>query len=885
MASIVLDTDIYNLSDIAVEVQKQYMELESDRTRAIGINGYFADINSLQLQNATIVASEVANEMWPARAKFEKNVLAHAILFNIQDINAVPATITVNIGIPEKDLFNYLKNDKFILDKESPIYIGGFEYHLQYDLMLIRNVVENNEVVYTAAYDISKKNPLSSIENPYTNPPFIQVYNTERYLVVKCVLMQVEHSSVTRKLLTSNPIENKTFEFEFENQLADFEVKVTESGKTTYLTPVFEGVGVDQTLENYCYYTYVETNRIRVRFDSISYMPGINAEIEVLIKTTHGTEGNFEYNKNIFTSLSSDNYGYKNVTAYLIIASGSRNDTSPKSDGGMDRKSVAELRKMLPKEALARGSYTLMKDLLNYFDMLNDGTNRIEVMKKVDNQFERTYFAYLVLKDSHDNVIPTNTIDIIVAKSDGEFDSHDNRKYVLKPGCAIGYDDGKYGRILKDKDEIKEFLSDDNPTKFIYTVPFTTVLNDDPLYISYYLTLMNRACCLDFTYINQDSPVQFISTNITWQRALTYDPEYYKMNISLSQNIVADRGMLQTDENGNIIKNSIKVVAVFYNTGVYDDDTAPYRYFFGEINDFDIESNYSYDYHFNFKTTDQLNDDAKIKILDSYIPGSDVKDYGYFSGKVKVNIYILADFVSGEYGRYNLDSIVPGLDGYTVTNMYTIENGLNFFENFSDIVTSTAVDYDIESEYDVKQGFMIKSVPVIKLGYADDEPNLQEFISQLLYKKAYIDRGILLLENNFKIDFKLFNTYGPSRTYSLDDDGLHMIDRVNLTLNFEVKLTKASDKYTKQYIIKDIKNMIEDLNDLSSLHIPNLITEITNKYRPNSIEYIEFLGFNDYGPGVQHLYRNDYEDITIVPEFLTVHTREDLTSDINIRIV
>ena len=217
--------------------------------------------------------------------------------------------------------------------------------------------------------------------------------------------------------------------------------------------------------------------------------------------------------------------------------------------------------------------------------------------------------------------------------------------------------------------------------------------------------------------------------------------------------------------------------------------------------------------------------------------------------------------------------------------MYTIENGLNFFENFSDIVTSTAVDYDIESEYDVKQGFMIKSVPVIKLGYADDEPNLQEFISQLLYKKAYIDRGILLLENNFKIDFKLFNTYGPSRTYSLDDDGLHMIDRVNLTLNFEVKLTKASDKYTKQYIIKDIKNMIEDLNDLSSLHIPNLITEITNKYRPNSIEYIEFLGFNDYGPGVQHLYRNDYEDITIVPEFLTVHTREDLTCDINIRIV
>ena len=82
-----------------------------------------------------------------------------------------------------------------------------------------------------------------------------------------------------------------------------------------------------------------------------------------------------------------------------------------------------------------------------------------------------------------------------------------------------------------------------------------------------------------------------------------------------------------------------------------------------------------------------------------------------------------------------------------------------------------------------------------------------------------------------------------------------------------MKLTKASDTYTKDYIIRDIKEIIENLNELTSLHIPNLITEITNRYRPNSIEYIEFLGFNEYGPGVQHLYRNEYDDITIVPEF------------------
>ena len=216
--AILLDTDIYNLTNVVLSVQKQHMELESDRTRAVGINGYFADINSLQLQTSTIVASEVANEMWPSRAKFEKNVLAHALIFNIPDINAVPATINVYIGIPEVTINQLLTNDRVVLDKESPIYIGGFEYHLQYDLNIVRNVIENNEIVYTAVYDISRKNPISQIENPYTTPPFIQVYNTERYLVVGVTLMQVEHVSITRKLLTNNPIENKTFEFEFENQ-------------------------------------------------------------------------------------------------------------------------------------------------------------------------------------------------------------------------------------------------------------------------------------------------------------------------------------------------------------------------------------------------------------------------------------------------------------------------------------------------------------------------------------------------------------------------------------------------------------------------------------------------------------------------------------------
>ena len=165
----------------------------------------------------------------------------------------------------------------------------------------------------------------------------------------------------------------------------------------------------------------------------------------------------------------------------------------------------------------------------------------------------------------------------------------------------------------------------------------------------------------------------------------------------------------------------------------------------------------------------------------------------------------------------------------------------------------------------------------------DDEDCIQEFIDELNYKKVYIDNALYVLENNFTIDFKLFNTYGPSKIYSLDSKGENMVSRVNLTLNFRLRLIQSTDSYTVNYIIKDIKDILEDLNDISSLHIPNLITTITNTYR-NSVEYIEFLGINGYGPGVQHLYKNETDDVSIVPEFLTVHTNEDLSPDINIEL-
>ena len=57
--------------------------------------------------------------------------------------------------------------------------------------------------------------------------------------------------------------------------------------------------------------------------------------------------------------------------------------------------------------------------------------------------------------------------------------------------------------------------------------------------------------------------------------------------------------------------------------------------------------------------------------------------------------------------------------------------------------------------------------------------------------------------------------------------------------------------------------------DTGDLHIPNLVTEVTNNFS-DAINFIEFIGFNGFDESVQHIIEQDVEDPTTVPEFLNV---------------
>ena len=320
-----------------------------------------------------------------------------------------------------------------------------------------------------------------------------------------------------------------------------------------------------------------------------------------------------------------------------------------------------------------------------------------------------------------------------------------------------------------------------------------------------------------------------------------------------------------------------------------------------------------------FKILDQFNTDQYVNITagdtDHKITVScKYLEYGYFNPTTDVKIYILSKvpnvssnpILDGTYDKYDLESFCPLVDkNWTVTNIYSIVNGVSFYYNYSEIMGSRAIPYGTESKdpdtgtITMKPtGYCVYSVPVFGYKYCQDETLIQGAIDALNYRKGYIDNAVSVLENSFGVDFKLFNTYGPSKTYyimkdenrdSVLNDSKEYIDRVDISMYFRVKLVASKDSYTKANIIKEIKDYMEDLDDLSELHIPNLVTQITTNYK-EQITYFEYLGFNDYGPEVQHIYKDSDDSIAIhtAPEFVNIRNSIDidgsLTPDINIYV-
>lgn len=877
-----LTADVYGINSYVNEIKKKFTPEVNEDTLMLGIFGYTGQIFSDMLQNTIVMASEFSNESIATRAKFEKNIIAHALGLGFTDINATPAQFDVLLTFIEDDIIEWAHKGKankenlpweFVFDKDTPIYIGDYCYHVDYDIIirkvLLEHAGEENKFAYTAMYDIDIDNPISDVTNPYLTSPVKMRVNGMNVIFTKCTLHQVEYQTVYKKVLADNSISSKTVTFDFEGQLAAFTIDVTEGTTTTHMVPVYDGLNIEVRKYPYFYYSYLDSNTIRIKFDRSSYAPRINSEVKINLYITQGESGNFSFNPEVYPgyTFESEKYRYSNIGCEIRPVTG-------ESAYGADKKTIEDLKKIIPKEALSRGSITNMADLENYFNMLNTDMSKCYFYKKRDNALHRLYYSFMVMKDALNNIIPTNTIDIRVKPEQLQTEEGSN-KLVFKKGQIIN--------LINDIGYIQDPEAEsDYGASFSYVIPYNFIINTSPMYGMYFLNVIDTDKYLDFSYINDQCLYQFIATSIHWYRGYLVDSNTYELSITLEQNVEDEVSMFnRNEETGEIDGCKVRCIAVFYN-----DEDKPLRWAEAEFVGGNPSSNL-FSFKFKFTTEDYIDINNKIRIdTGLYDIGTNTESYAHLDANTKCVIHIVSDQSgTGISDLLNeLDQIVPGLDGLVLSNSYTITEGLDFFYDYSEIIDSviTTQGSDDGDGQTTTDYFTIKSVPVIKYDYFDSEDKVLDFCKELVSRKNYIDYAIQILEDAFGMDFKFFNTYGPSKLFTLDNE-LALLNRTNLSLTFNLKLKPNYDTNIVNDIIEDIKSYVETINSIDSLHMPNLITYITNIYE-QSIVFFEFVDCNGYGPGVQHLYSMGMPEAVITPEFLNIQTLPDNTPDITINM-
>lgn len=1002
-----LTSDIYDITKFVNDMKKDYINTSDDETLYASTFGYMGEVFSSILQNSIIMSSEFSNEVIATRAKFDRNVLIHAKSLGINKIEATPATMKILLCIPEKNVLTnmrnspYTKEDQCLLDCTFPLTIDGKEFHLNYDIIITR--VENdalqleNKVAYTGEYRL----PENSEENKYL--PTIGIFkmdNNENMLILTTDIKQIMYTTIEENIISDNSITNKTLNFRFTDQLVDFDVVVYEGNATeptVILTPVYDGLY--NTIENYCWYSYMNADTIRIRFDENSYRPRINSKVLIRVRTTLGLAGSFKYVDDVYLSFNNTTDTKYNGMDVLI----KQRDVG--AVGGLDRASVEELRKIIPKERLSRGSITTLTDLRNFFNSFNTEQSTMHVFRKEDNILTRVYYAYALMKDDDMNVIPTNTIPIKISSSkinatnkklfieagtpilfnktvdscymgkvvvndtsvgykgapsepfapntilDLKIKGFDRSWLVKVLGSTISNSSGENGRIqfsiIQTKELIDYLSRDDTPSAFpteitydqidsyrilkgfLYTLPYSVAVYDPDSAgegrpnCSYFIDTLNETHYLNFSYINSNSDIQFIASNIKLTRPsfLSVDRYNYTLSINLTPN---------TGSTTHLDSRFIQCIAIIYNKG----ETDPIGYSIGELqaNEEIKDTHFEYKFKFNTKELNStgddntLTEDNRLWIEGLYASGTNdddeyQKEIKYLTEEIEVKIYTLYNYTAPNANNDKTHTRVPdalskelystvasnfefefanptdtdpdNIDVYTledmsITNMYTPMTTVHIFYNYSERLSSYVSILNNSTGMD----YIINRVPVIRYFYFSSEERVEYFMTEIRKKLVHIDMAIDPLETLFGIDFKLFNTYGPSNMYRVTEKGLpdRLIDRVNLTLNFRTQMYSNSDRTIINQITNDIKEYVEDIEQLLDLHMPNLITMITQKYK-DYLVYFEFLGFsngvNQWGPNYQHILTYEsMERLTVVPEFLNVNFNDETGEpDINIDVV
>lgn len=328
-------------------------------------------------------------------------------------------------------------------------------------------------------------------------------------------------------------------------------------------------------------------------------------------------------------------------------------------------------------------------------------------------------------------------------------------------------------------------------------------------------------------------------------------------------------------------------------------------------------SNDSYQYVAYLSTNDVINDKDMLLIEDGFCDydGNNADTITIDPQKcyVRISTFVQYDDIneSHELNTQNgHDYQFNYVNGWTFTNSYenSDDNPFYLLEPYTFIRSVMNYQEQMGTEtteddpYSKEWYMTLREVPLVRASWMRNSGNVFDLFSILKNNHDFLYQAYDLLENNFTIDMKFYNTYGRSRYLNIGlnygDDSANMVplDCVNVSFAFGVKLgalVDSSDFYNRFTLF--IKEYIESFNKIENygqnIYITDLITQINIKFS-DEIQYLEYYGVNGIDASKAQVIETwDMDSINAlgynkyIPEFINLfarYTRNDFVPSIDL---
>lgn len=600
-------------------VAPRYFNMENVNTYRAGTLGFITDVMATTSEDTLHAMMLARREFYPNTAQYLKSLYKMAAARFMDAPMAIPATANVLLMIQQSDILKYGETEgdlhTFVLDDTFIAYVDDIPFMLDYPIKILSTPKENGKYAHTTHYDFYIDNSLSNSSERYL-PNKVMNYKGTEYVIISAFMRQI-YKTYDSQLVTSNTIVNTiTMDFPFDGNLANFEVFYKEDDNTArvQLEKKMQDSGISK--HPFCWYTIVDDSTIRLTFPANAYfVPKLNSTISIEIATTLGSGGNFDtYESDIVSENASTRYPYNAQVPVFGTIDGP-------STGGKDLIQKEEFRLDVMRAYSTNHTYTSVNDLQLYFDKLMIGTNdRFKFVKKRDDSFIRLYGAFLLMKDSANNVIPTNTLDVELdpLKDQADFDLYSEavRRFIIKPGALFTYGhdvDDKFvvKRIhgKKISDDLSDYDADDGfwvcpecgykydgdtdfremddtyvcpicgasketfiNERFIFTNPYLISVSIDNFMAGYFLNSVEAHHDLSYTAVNDQSIVQFIARHFKIERNAIAGENFYRISVALSPSVddIDQDTIFEARDDVAIAKHNGYVESIEHNgTAVY----------------------------------------------------------------------------------------------------------------------------------------------------------------------------------------------------------------------------------------------------------------------------------------------------------------------------